>query len=49
MYPVILLPPVAGGVKVKLATVLLTLVATPIVGVFGTVVAVIEFDTGPGK
>ena len=44
MYPVMLLPPVAGGVKVRLATVLLTLVATPITGVSGTVVAVIEFE-----
>ena len=49
VYPVILLPPLAGGVKVKLATVLLILVATPIIGASGTVVAVIEFEAMLGK
>ena len=49
VYPVILLPPFAGGVNVKLATVLLTLVAIPIIGASGTVVAVIEFEAMLGR
>ena len=42
-------PPFVGAVNVRDATVSLVLVAVPIVGVSGTVVAVIELEAGPEK